>query len=268
MTVITDNQFDALKPISQTSKKFYNEFVLDAENQIGIVSMPVGGRISFFGQIHLVPIQGSFSMYGSNISKPWMRYPAYAPQNQGLVLTCTKGSSSATGYDLDQHIRQVLESLLKQTKNKKDALIGLVGCTQNGLIGIQSVLDTTRHILENKSSSDVFHIDGFYHVENNSSSLMKFPVMWEDCLNTIRKDLNVLCILGARNSGKSTFARYSMNKLLSVYERIAFLECDPGQSEFTAPGMVSLNIVSKPCIGRFIYNSINRPTIYSLAETD
>ena len=251
MTVITDNQFDALKPINQTSKKFYNEFVLDAENQIGIVSMPVGGKISFFGQIHLVPIQGSFSIYGSNISNPWKRYPAYAPQNQGLVLTCTKGSSSAGGYDLDQQVRHVLESLLKQIKNKKNALIGLVGCTQNGLIGIQSVLDTTRHILEN-NSSDEFNIDGFYHVENSSPSLMKFPEMWEDCLNTIRKDMSVLCILGARNSGKSTFARYSMNALLSTYESIAFLECDPGQSEFTAPGMVSLNIVSKPCIGRFI----------------
>jgi len=252
MTVITDNQFDALKPIKETNKKHYNEFELDfefdAENQIGILPMPVGGKISFFGQIQLVPIQGSFSIYGSNLS-PWMSYPAYAPQNQGLVLTCTKGSSSAKGYELDQNVKKVLESLLLKIKNKKNALIGLVGCTKNGLLGIQGVLDTTRHILEYDSNSDV-KIDGFYHVQNNSASFLEFPVMWEDCLNTIRKEVDIMCIMGARNSGKSTFARYSMNSLLSTYESIAFLECDPGQSEFTPPGIVSLNIVSKPCIGK------------------
>lgn len=185
-----------------------------------------------------------------------MLYPAYAPQNQGLVLNCTKGSLSAAGFPLDQHVKQVLESLLPQIKNKKHALIGLVGCTQNGLLGIQNVLDTTRHILENDSSLQEFKIDGFYAVEDVSSSFLSFPPAWEQCLNNLRKEVDIMCVMGARNTGKSTFARYALNSLLSTYQNVAFLECDPGQSEFTPPGMVSLNIVSKPCIGKAIQRLI------------
>ena len=33
------------------------------------------------------------------------------------------------------------------------------------------------------------------------------------------------------------------------YQRVAFLECDLGQSEFTPGGMVALNVVSSPLFG-------------------
>ena len=177
-------------------------------------------------------------------------YPAFAPQNQGLVLNCTKGCSSASGYELDPNVRQSLESLLSRIKNKKNSLIGLVGCSLNGMIGIQGVLDTTRHIFEHDSK--ICKIDGFYPVEDLESEILSFPHMWDECLNNFRKEVDVLCVLGVRNAGKSTFARFTLNSLLSSYESVAFLECDPGQSEFTPPGMVSLNIVSKPCIGKIL----------------
>jgi len=31
--------------------------------------------------------------------------------------------------------------------------------------------------------------------------------------------------------------------------RVAYLECDPGQTEFTPPGCVSLHLVSEPVLG-------------------
>lgn len=33
------------------------------------------------------------------------------------------------------------------------------------------------------------------------------------------------------------------------YRRVAFLECDLGQSEFTPGGMAALNILDKPVFG-------------------
>lgn len=35
----------------------------------------------------------------------------------------------------------------------------------------------------------------------------------------------------------------------SRYQKVAFLECDVGQSEFTPGGMVSLNVVSSHVFG-------------------
>jgi polynucleotide 5'-hydroxyl-kinase GRC3/NOL9 len=77
---------------------------------------------------------------------------------------------------------------------------------------------------------------------------------------------HVFLVKGQKNSGKSTFARMLVNRLsfryvsdthcschtyqlVSRYRRVAFLECDLGQSEFTPGGMVALNIIERPVFG-------------------
>ncbi|KAI0717546.1 hypothetical protein C8T65DRAFT_707168 [Cerioporus squamosus] len=56
-------------------------------------------------------------------------------------------------------------------------------------------------------------------------------------------------VKGPKNAGKSTFARLLLNRLLSRFRHVAYLECDLGQSEFTPGGMVSLNVVDQPLFG-------------------
>lgn len=56
-------------------------------------------------------------------------------------------------------------------------------------------------------------------------------------------------IKGPKNAGKSTFARTFLNTLLTRYVKVAYLDCDPGQSEFTPPGLVSLTLVTTPVFG-------------------
>ena len=77
---------------------------------------------------------------------------------------------------------------------------------------------------------------------------------------------HVLLVKGQKNSGKSTFARTLANglsfryaaeyyrdspahQLISRYRRVAFLECDLGQSEFTPGGMVALSVIERPVFG-------------------
>ena len=76
----------------------------------------------------------------------------------------------------------------------------------------------------------------------------------------------VLLVKGQKNSGKSTFSRSLANRLCSRYavrhgcglrtrlldsryRRVAFLECDLGQSEFTPGGMVALNVIEQHVFG-------------------
>ena len=78
-----------------------------------------------------------------------------------------------------------------------------------------------------------------------------------------------ICIIkGPRKTGKSTFARTLLNRLVTRYvytsisctgisssyryRKVAFLECDLGQSEFTPGGMVALNIIEQPLFGMLI----------------
>jgi polynucleotide 5'-kinase involved in rRNA processing len=43
------------------------------------------------------------------------------------------------------------------------------------------------------------------------------------------------------------------DSLSSRYQRVAFLECDPGQSEFTPGGMVALNLIQNPLFGQLLF---------------
>ncbi|KAI0951661.1 hypothetical protein AcV7_007695 [Taiwanofungus camphoratus] len=89
--------------------------------------------------------------------------------------------------------------------------------------------------------------------------LMTVPQSWEDAMSAVlHKDVattepdysrHVYLIRGPKNSGKSTFARMLLNRLVTRYRRVAYLECDLGQSEFTPGGMVALNIIDKPVFG-------------------
>ena len=62
----------------------------------------------------------------------------------------------------------------------------------------------------------------------------------------------VILIKGPKMTGKSTVARTLLNTLLNKYKRVALLDCDIGQTEFTPPGIVSLNLVETPLLGMFL----------------
>ena len=76
--------------------------------------------------------------------------------------------------------------------------------------------------------------------------------------------------VGNKNVGKSTALRILLSRLALAGTPVAFLECDIGQSEFTAPGMVSLNLVESPIFGTFhsffLYGAdSSRPAVHTPA---
>ncbi|KAK1297866.1 Polynucleotide 5'-hydroxyl-kinase NOL9 [Acorus calamus] len=77
------------------------------------------------------------------------------------------------------------------------------------------------------------------------------PDAWAEKADAIAYDAEtspppVTLICGAKNTGKSTFSRHLLNTLLTRYKRVAYLETDLGQPEFTAPGCLSLHVIDKP----------------------
>ncbi|TPP62101.1 Protein grc3 [Fasciola gigantica] len=64
-----------------------------------------------------------------------------------------------------------------------------------------------------------------------------------------------LLLAGPKSAGKSSLLRFLVNRLLTQFSnrrippRIAVLDCDVGQPEFTPCGMVSLTIISRPIFG-------------------
>jgi polynucleotide 5'-kinase involved in rRNA processing len=85
------------------------------------------------------------------------------------------------------------------------------------------------------------------------------PDSWDDAAEELAAALDgeprdvppVVLLCGARNVGKSSFARFLLNRMLAARDDagVGFLECDVGQPEFTPPGMVALHRVLAPVLG-------------------
>ena len=81
---------------------------------------------------------------------------------------------------------------------------------------------------------------------------------WERCLSAFDKpstEHSIVLVKGSKRTGKSTFARTILNRLLSGYRRVAFLECDVGQTEFSPPGLVSLTVLNQQVFGQSIFRA-------------
>ncbi|KAF3780268.1 Polynucleotide 5'-hydroxyl-kinase [Nymphaea thermarum] len=56
----------------------------------------------------------------------------------------------------------------------------------------------------------------------------------------------IVVVCGPKNSGKSTFARFLVNTLLTRHKMVGYLDTDVGQPEYTPPGCLSLHIIDRP----------------------
>lgn len=122
-------------------------------------------------------------------------------------------------------------------------------------LGKDVLLNPTETLLKNQTA-DL----GFLLVEPDEArcAMLSIPDQWKAVGNLVKYAATrsaskgktpVVLICGGKDVGKSTFARYLTNSFLNCRKELFFLECDVGQTEFTPPGLISLNKVSSPLLG-------------------
>ena len=93
---------------------------------------------------------------------------------------------------------------------------------------------------------------------SRSMEAVVIPPLWESSVTTVLTVPSpvppTVLLCGAKNVGKSTLARYVVNRFLSLNEEsthCAYLDTDIGQTEFTPPGFVSLVLLhtTEPMLG-------------------
>lgn len=82
-----------------------------------------------------------------------------------------------------------------------------------------------------------------------STQMTLIPPEWTDAMNSVAEKLSkhsVVLVAGAKSSGKSMFAKYLSNFMLSKIgkESVYYLDCDPKHSEYSPIGLVSLHKVA------------------------
>ncbi|XP_074645215.1 polynucleotide 5'-hydroxyl-kinase NOL9-like isoform X2 [Tubulanus polymorphus] len=92
-------------------------------------------------------------------------------------------------------------------------------------------------------------------ISSQSDSVFSTPADYKNVQNEFMTsfsdaaDSPIIVLCGGKNVGKSTMSRYLVNSALNVCDTVAYLDCDVGQTEFTAPGLVSLNLITRPLLG-------------------
>lgn len=89
---------------------------------------------------------------------------------------------------------------------------------------------------------------------------LKSPAEWNkriaDLVKPSRDGCPVFLVCGPKGSGKSTFSRIMTNKLITrrdgtkarIWPGVAVLDIDPGQPEFSPPGVISLVLLDQPTL--------------------
>ncbi|KAK8866564.1 Polynucleotide 5'-hydroxyl-kinase nol9 [Tritrichomonas musculus] len=70
--------------------------------------------------------------------------------------------------------------------------------------------------------------------------------------------VSTIMVCGNKGAGKSTFTRYLINRLLNSKRKVACLDIDPGQPEFSLPGCLTLTYVDDFCFNNPEHNVLQR----------
>ncbi|KAG0321530.1 hypothetical protein BGZ99_003882 [Dissophora globulifera] len=195
---------------------------------------------------------------------------SFKPTRSALVMPKLVSTSPA--------LKEQLETLIRQLSiGDFDTVLAMEAATDSGIMGIEKVVPLFRGVLsvkqpprlrgtedEDKRLQIQFesYLDGFSPIFDPTDGIaaLRLPSTWKDAMQALmdatrddsgrlvkRPPVSVVC--GGKKMGKSTFSRLLLNRMLSRYQRVAFIECDVGQSEFTPVGMVALHIVDSPALG-------------------
>ena len=104
-------------------------------------------------------------------------------------------------------------------------------------------------ILERALDVNLIHPEASSH----NSRLLQVGEDWELALQSVlwSRNNNVvprMLVAGGKGVGKSTFVRWLTNRLLSS-SPVVLVDLDPGQTEVTTPGYLSVSLITEPLLG-------------------
>ncbi|KAF9906782.1 Polynucleotide 5'-hydroxyl-kinase grc3 [Linnemannia zychae] len=175
-------------------------------------------------------------------------------------------------------LKAQLEALTTQLALEDfDTVLAIRSASDCGILGIEKVVPLFKGILSVKQNTRLrgnedeeklaqirfeTNVPGFHPILEPTDSIaaLRIPNTWQDAMQALvdstvdensqrvkRPPVSVVC--GGKKMGKSTFSRLILNRMLNRYRKVAFIECDIGQSEFTPVGMVALHVIETPALG-------------------
>ncbi|KAI9276132.1 Pre-mRNA cleavage complex II protein Clp1-domain-containing protein [Sporodiniella umbellata] len=247
-----------------------NTCILEQEGETYVfLGLAAGEDLVFVGQVYVASVFGTMEIGGARLSSGRVLpmatpeasvdvhfYPVFCPRSHALLRI----GSSGPGQSVRPHAYPdaIDESLLEAVYEAMDIsrleTLLVIKEMKQGMEGVHRVTGHYRQLLSLPTPP---LIPGFYPVSGSHDGLRPLntsQAWWEVSEQALlqakrRERVPVSVVCGAKNQGKSTFARYLLHRLLSEYKTVAYLETDPGQTEFTPAGLISLHYLEQPVLG-------------------
>ncbi|KAF9265597.1 hypothetical protein L218DRAFT_997541 [Marasmius fiardii PR-910] len=217
-----------------------------------LISLSDGETIGLLGAYSFSVIYGSISLLGATVvaSQPFQHHRVFAPRSSPIpvirALSSSTDSLVAAGTSKFERFRHIfcegnVVVIILELRTNVEGL-GKVCKVFDGVF--QPPLSLLSSPLQNLG------LHGLHLVVTETKGIHAFvqPMAWDSAF-ALSESKHVFLVKGAKKSGKSTFARTFVNHLLGRHKKIAYLECDLGQSEFTPGGMVAINVIERPIFG-------------------
>lgn len=271
---IIDNNID-YKQMNCVSNKTLNNNMLnviqiDAKRALVLINKKEFNYELTFGFLRMTSMSDNFdiSLNGFNLM-PNKSIELMAIFGYKISIKCQ--TNDINGNQDINEVKLKLQSLEIESK-QIELLLSEIESNNSCVLFIEKLCLSSLLYLENIEN---FKFDAkpesvWFEFRNNASFSFLKTSIWDTLFDELSLTSNdVLMTCGGKDVGKSTIIRYLMNRYLSVNSNnneceILYLDCDPGQSEFTTSGLISLIAINKPILGSNHLNVINfKPLISS-----
>ncbi|KZT09937.1 uncharacterized protein LAESUDRAFT_673600 [Laetiporus sulphureus 93-53] len=245
---LTAEEVQALLRLSQGSERSGTMIVLLA-----------GETLALLGTYAFTVLQARIALAGVVLDASDASYHVFAPRSSPIPIIEGLPSIKDT-----QDCVAIIPQRIKDSI-PAGATVILLQELRTGVEGLGFTCRTFKDVFSPSPSQRLsplcdLQLHGVHLLSTQTHGISSFvmPRTWESAMASVLAHScgqgptparNVFLVKGPRNAGKSTFAKILMNRLLTKFRRIAFLECDIGQSEFTPGGMVALSILDRPVFG-------------------
>ncbi|KAF8216526.1 hypothetical protein K438DRAFT_1558610 [Mycena galopus ATCC 62051] len=215
-----------------------------------LIALSAGQTVSLLGAYTLTILQGAVCICGARVPANPVAHRVYAPRSSPIPVI------EALDEKVPLHSISAIPTRLRPVFESYHTLVAFHPL-DSGVEGLSRICRTFDGVFKPSRWHDVeagqpLQLPGVHMLTKPSKDIQPFvlPPSWKIALNSMLDSASgIYLIKGHKKSGKSSFARTLLNRLLGRYQKVAFLECDLGQSEFTPGGLVALNIIERPVFG-------------------
>lgn len=237
----SDTSNEAVEKNNETSKA--NCIYFDRP-EYKLVILEENQSVPCHGFCLLQVLHGELEILGYTLTRSHERVPFYSPRGSSLLVitNVTKEETNKTAESVRTTLNKV--KCLKDCQIKKTTAAFI--CTE---VKLHDIIFLEKHISQQIfPKSDNTNSPRIILDPKEQFNVININPKWDSIIDSVTS-LTKLLIIGGKGVGKSTFTRYTINKLLTRFEKIKVIDLDPGQSEFTLPGCISVITVTEPILG-------------------